>query len=256
MMYLFCILSRQRSGSMLLVDLLNSHPEVIALRELFIRERKVNNSVEPGGSVRRYFEYQKISRLPRPFSVIRYMFHVQNVFMELCRPDNSMPGLVGFKLMYGQFKHYPEILFGLMKGRYKIIHLVRENHLDVILSGINKGIHGVGHSKESISQNPVYLDPGSILKLLRRKERCFSFAKCFMSALPLPVYTLSYEKLSSVADDGAEELLRFLGVSNPDITLSSNFKKLAKGSYTDRIANYQEVVNALNGTRYEYLLKT
>jgi hypothetical protein len=118
----FVVLTTQRSGSVWLMSTLNSLKDVTAHGELLLpRSRSRDLRWDSDFARPRYIESGL--RSPRPFSLFSYLNGLYRT-----------PGTVGFKLMYSQLRRYPETLAYLIARRIRVVHLVRENHLDVLIS--------------------------------------------------------------------------------------------------------------------------
>ena len=113
----FCILTTQRSGSAWLVNLLDSHPQLIALYELFLDRRGDNQNFL------NFSELKLGSRRRRPGVTGEYLTALEHYPVE--------SSCIGFKLMYSQLYKYPELFFYLALRRFQVIHFVREKFLDV-----------------------------------------------------------------------------------------------------------------------------
>ena len=109
----FCILTTQRSGSTWLSTILDSNSIIQGFRELFIDREFIFLDTK----LSTFLLYQKNnSSKKRPQIIFEYLNELDNYMTER--------EAVGFKLMYGQLLDYPEIVWKLIKDRYKIIHLV------------------------------------------------------------------------------------------------------------------------------------
>src|SRR4029078_8778188 len=71
----------------------------------------------------RYVESRDRFGSLRPASVNRYL-----------RDLYASPGSVVFKLMDSQLRSFPEILPFLVREKIDVVHLVRRNHVDVLIS--------------------------------------------------------------------------------------------------------------------------
>ncbi|GAB2695533.1 hypothetical protein [Aliiglaciecola aliphaticivorans] len=116
----FVIITSARSGSNLLIDLLNTSNEVYCHGEIF------HPSESNGLRVRSLFENllridPKSFRDERPFDFLESVYHLG--------PSDRA---VGFKMFYG---HFPMVLDWLLLNEdYKIIHLFRNDLLSSFLS--------------------------------------------------------------------------------------------------------------------------
>jgi LPS sulfotransferase NodH len=243
----FVLLSTQRSGSTWVVEMLNSHPQVTCYGALFLPEGR---GEQPAGAQMPYFydlmERDGTSRLALPARSWRF---ASSVFA------NTQGGAaVGFKLMYSQFKHVPWVLAYLALHRVRIIHLVRTNKLDHVISAESARARGQFHQRagEQVANPPVRLDPDRLVDRIRWEEAKVRRAGRILTALRLPVLEIEYEDL--VRDPGRyAEILRFLAV-DPDVSaLTTSLEKWNRRTYEESIENFDEVVTALAGTRYSAL---
>ncbi len=122
----FVVLTSQRSGSAWLISILRKLENTSAYGELFLGRKRVPGKMEWDSDFAypRFIETEASGLAIRPLSVFSYLD-------ELYR----QPGAVGFKLMYSQLRQYPEILAYLVRHHISVVHLVRQNHLDVVISG-------------------------------------------------------------------------------------------------------------------------
>ncbi len=145
----------------------------------------------------------------------------------------------------------------IVLDNYKIIHLVRQNYLDIILSRTNawgKGKKGIVLTREKVEIEPVYLEPQSLLKEIYEIEFKQKVFKNIINFLPNPAMLVTYESLLKERDKILDSISTFLRVENSGITYSSPYVKISQGTYKDKIANYEEVKKALSGTIFESLL--
>src|SRR5687768_11132775 len=119
----FVVLTSARSGSTWLMDLLNKRSGMEAHGELFLGRPRLSPAIAGRADFPRFIEVHGVTgpmRLPYVFSYLNTLY----------RP----PRTVGFKLMYGQLRKHPEILTYMMIRRLRVVHLIRRNHIDVIVS--------------------------------------------------------------------------------------------------------------------------
>lgn len=240
----FCIISAGRSGSTLLVTLLDSHPEIRLLGEIFnTRGRAVQNVsdlyIEP------FCEYQISNSVKRPWLTFNYLNSLNNYPI----PNKA----IGFKLIDIELFRYPEILLKLILDNYKIIHLVRDNPLDYHLSWeiVKQKLLGQTELKSSFKLAPIYLDTDQILPALEGYSRRIKRFKKILKLMPNSVLTITYEDLVEDRKSIINSILEFLGIPSQDVELSSTLKKIAKGNHSEKIANYQQVKEILAVTKFK-----
>ena len=240
----FVVLSTQRSGSTWVVDMLESHPRVVAYSELFMHGG--DGSPKWGGETDLPY-WQTYSRdkfrLAKPYWLWHYLgeaFH-------------ERPGVdaVGFKLMYSQLSRISRPLMpALWLKRVRIIHLIRRNALDVVLSkeaGAARG--GTLHARDGndVEQVRLNLDTQSLLRRMTLHERGIAGARVRFRKVGLPYTEVVYEDLAA-DESGFAHLFEFLGVEPAPV--ESSLKKLNPTSHEELIENYGEVREALQGTEF------
>ena len=242
----FCIITTQRSGSTWLTQLLNSHHQIKVLAGDPFWDR----SGPFDGDLPRYHDFRRNSKVSRP----RVAFDYLNT-LDLQTYKSEPHDILGFKLMYNHIKHNPEVLIKLLIDKYRIIHLSRRNVLDILISNTVSKQHGVYHVKKSDNKRKsAYLDPDLLLPTLNLYERSYQFARLFLKAIPLPVLEVRYETLTANRDNILRLIADFLQVDSSSVSFESSLKKANAGSYQDKIANYSEVKNILDKSKYAALI--
>jgi LPS sulfotransferase NodH len=246
----FIILATQRTGSTWLTDLLDSHPAVASYEELLLPADHHRQTW--GRSDKEFFhEYyaRRVARrrwpLATPFWALRYL-------EELYAPR---PGIdaIGMKLMYSQLKQYPWLLAYLVLRQVRVVHLVRTNLLDVVVSQETAQARGRYHAytSEAVEQTAVELKTEQLVPELEVLQHSVDRIRLLLRLLPTPNIEISYEELG--CDDAAlDSVFSFLGVRPRRVT--SRFAKLNRDCKQTLIANYQEVERTLRGTRFERFL--
>lgn len=243
----FAVLTTNRSGSTWLMSTLNSDPRVTAQGELFLpRSRSPEKRWDSDFACPRFIEWRVDSFRPRPFSVFAYLD-------SLYRPS----GASGFKLMYAQMLQFPELLVYFVRHRVRIVHLVRRNHLDVLLSYAVKARLGRAHLLEGQNAPPdmtVELDPAHLLEQLAWLQRKQNIARWVLSMSRLPYMEVAYEDLLR---DPAHfsPIWQFLSLEPQSHAPESSLVKIRRGSHREVIRNYNEVRRVLSGSRFARLIE-
>lgn len=244
----FCIFTTQRSGSSWLGTMLNSHPQIKECGELFFRSRKPKLT-DP--NFQSFFEFQQehLSEF-RPQLVFEYLKKLDQYTNEY--------DAIGFKLMYGQIIRRPEVLIKLFTDKYKIIHLIRDNYLDVILSTQLAREYRLFHSQVEVEVGKVTLEPSWLLKSLHKQDLKVKAAKLLLTALPNPVLEITYNQLYQNTDGTLAEILSFLQIPerNQEFVLESKLRKINKKNHREVIANFSDVKAALATTKFADFLNT
>ena len=243
----FVVLTTNRSGSEWMMSTLNSFPNVFAHSELFLPRPQVSEGKwNSDFAYPRFVESKVEGPAIRPFSVFSYL----NTFY-------SMPGKVGFKLMYKQLGLYPEILVYLLKYRVRVIHLMRQNHLDVMLSYAVKAKLGRSHllaGQSAPDELRVQLDTRTLLRKLAWLQEQQNIARRLLKFSGLPHVEVIYEDLFRnhtlflrIAD--------FLSIDAEQQIPKSALTKIRKEGHREVIRNYDEVKEVLVNSKFSGLLE-
>jgi LPS sulfotransferase NodH len=242
----FVVFTTQRSGSTWLMSVLNGLDGVSVQGELFLpRPRSPDRRWDSDFSIPRYVESRKVHGSVRPFSVFRYLSALY-----------GGEGSIGFKLMYSQLRRYPEILAYLIRKRIRVVHLVRRNHLDVLISFAVKNEIGKAHilsAQDRPTDVKVELDTRTLMRSLRKLELKHSAGRNVLRVGRLNHIEVAYEDL--VVDPVQFGRVRaFLGIPGEDGVPESNILKTRTGRQGQVVANYDHVRAVLRGSRFAALL--
>lgn len=240
----FCIITSQRSGSTWLSRLLGSHPQIRMLKgdPLWVDPSEYDNDLP------RYCNYKKTTKVPRPWSLFNYFELFENY-------ENESHDLLGFKVMHNHIKRNPDFLIRLLTDNYKVIHLTRRNHLDLIISSEVGNQYKVYRVKKTdVKNRPVTLDASSILQTFDFLERVYKYSELFLKFAPVPCLEVHYETLAANRDETLSEIADFLEIENNSALFQTDLVKVNNGSYEDKISNYEEVAQVIKESKYAYLL--
>ena len=120
----FIIFGIQRTGTIFLTQMLDSHPQILCIGEAF---QDVDTPCHHKFKIQRYRTYVADSffrklknRLMKHRSIKSYL---NKVFSS-----NSFKA-IGFKLMLNQLELHPELINYLRSYNFKVVHIVRNNIL-------------------------------------------------------------------------------------------------------------------------------
>jgi hypothetical protein len=250
----FVLLSTQRSGTSWVMERLASHPGIGGYGEVLLLSAKGWSDWPRGAADRPFFatylEERSLaaSRLARHAMLRRYLDY-------LYEPRRGFQA-IGFKLMYDQVARLPGVLAYLRSRHVKVLHLVRVNSLDVLLSRQAQEARHLAHARSPEERETVRVrvDTAALLAALRRIDRERRVARAILHGIHAEICELSYEAI--VADDQLLcDALQFLGIELASAhTLTASMLKLAPHSHREGIENYDEVVSHLTRTRFASLL--
>ncbi|HEX2980944.1 MAG TPA: sulfotransferase domain-containing protein [Anaerolineaceae bacterium] len=241
----FVIITSPRCGSTWLVSLLNQLKNTTTYGEMFLSRQRVENW-DAGFAYPRFVETYKARSFWRPGAVFEYL---DTIYQQ--------PGTVGFKLMYNHIKRTPELLIYLLIHRIHVIHLVRKNTLNVLIS--RAVIHQTQQAHRLASDPPIEgvqieLDPRTLIKKLRAKQRRQNRTRRFLRWSGLRLHEVAYEDLQS---DPAvfQSMCDFLSIKTDGIMPASKFQRMRRDRQSVVLKNYGEVRQALEQTDFQVYLE-
>jgi LPS sulfotransferase NodH len=244
----FVLLTKSRSGSKWLVELLDSHSQLAVYGELF-----------GGAQVRSDYGAQDMPRfedyvrngsaigraLPLELLRVRYLRH-------LYASRNDVRA-IGVKLV---FAHATRAVHAYLSARrVRVVHLVRANMLDAVISSEVASARRfagarVGETAPAVS---IRLDAETLYRRLTEHEHSISAARSRLLLYRLPTLEVFYEELVARHDGTIAPVLDFLG-ADPTTVLWSTFAPIDDVPREDVLENLDEVRAALAGTRFEWML--
>lgn len=244
----FVLLTKSRSGSKWLTELLDSHAEVAVFPELFggAQVRKDYGS----DGVPTFDQYAARSRLSRtlPAEVNRI------AYLRFLHGSGSGARAVGVKLVYG---HVTRGVLGYFAARrVRVVHLVRTNVFDSVVSyeAAKARRFAGGRRGEPIEPVRLRLDIAALRRRLDDHEYAIARARTAIQHWRLPWHDVYYEELVGRQDEAVVGVLGFLGVAPITDGLQSSFIRVDDPPDVV-IENAAEIRNALAGTRFEWMLE-
>lgn len=224
----FVIFCHGRSGSTLLLDLLNSHPQVSCDGEIL--SRKVFS----------------------PSALIK------------CRSLMSNKEVYGFKLLSYQIRDVQKMVNprSFMKAIhnkvYKVIFLRRSNLLRLVLSVLYAEFRNEWHHKITdgeVSHLKMKVDVENMLKMLKESEETYRFESEIMKEIPH--FSLIYEEdleNRNTHDATLNKITDYLKIAN-SVSSTPDVVKITPKRLEDFVENLAEVENALIENSYEEYLE-
>lgn len=238
----FIILTTQRSGSTWLMDMLDSHPNIKVYNELFLNMDNKSKWADPKQPS--FYIYEKTAPGKRPWKTIKYL---NNLYTYEGEYD-----VIGFKLMYDHLFRKPEILVNLISEGYKIVHLVRENPIDVMVSYALAKQNKRFFTEQEVENQKLHLDPQNFKKDVEKQDFKVGLARIIVAIIPNPVLNITYNELRQDKDGTLDRITQFLGVPSVEQTegVESTLKKLNQKSHAEMIENYAEIKAVFQGTKF------
>jgi len=256
----FILLTYRRTGANYLLDLLRSHPDIVAFATMFEYGKLVY--VYPGYPSLHCKKTLKY-RDKYPFEFLK-----KRVFRNYSHNIKA----VGFKMVY-ETRH-PEVLEYIKnKMDIKVIHLQRKNLLRVYLSDTIASTTNTWHilSKEHeqfvkdigaesrvriIEKNDLPVSADDFKIALKYKDclkefiKISNYTKKFKNYFkPEQVLNIYYEDLLVNFNEEIRKVQDFLGVEYR--VLTSRFIKINRKKLSDTISNYTELKEKFAGSKWE-----
>lgn len=107
-----------------------------------------------------------------------------------------------------------------------MIHLVRENYLDVVISGKIKDELLPAHTRVKIEPKKVYLEPSWLMKNLKKRDLKHKVANIFLAITPNKVLNITYNNLLLEREQTLILIADFLNLNSTDKNIfNSELKK-------------------------------
>lgn len=239
----FIVLSTQRSGSSYLCSLLDNHPAMRCVEEIFLPQNTNEityrhwRTASPGRMLKHWLAQQQ--------SINAYL-------EDLCSRQPALDAF-GFKLMYGQAKRYPAVVDWCRENDVRVVHLVRWNALKMVVSRQVALKRGFYLSTRPVDAVTVRLDTDRLISDLQKLDSLVQHNRKLFSTLPF--LETSYEALMEDRDEELRRIMNFIGC-DVHLQVSSDLVKTSPDSLETLIDNYGEVCERLAGSRFESYLGT
>jgi LPS sulfotransferase NodH len=246
----FIILTRQRTGSSLLIRSLDEHPNIFCAGEIFLHAKGIHHTEMQFPFIktpRTPIPYMR-NRLQIPWGIIKTNSFLNTFFQKTI---TGQVKTAGFKLMLNQILFFPVTRIWLNKANIKKIVLIRDNALDILISDCRARASGVAHVKtgETMRQFKITLKLRNIKRALRKIER--DNLRLYKYAEKHNTLLIKYDELFDW-NNTIRILQDYLEVSPMEI--KPILQKRSKKNITDNIDNIQELYKALKGSKYEKYL--
>jgi LPS sulfotransferase NodH len=244
----FCILATQRSGSTWILDSIqHSVHSRSVFGELFLDQpaRTKDPWREPQGNLEppvRYYDWRKASKV-FPLTAPRLYLS----FLELLYARKE--SYFGFKVMCNQLLQKPWLAGILKRDGYAVLHLKRNNLLDVYVSIQNQHKTKPHLRRDDPDRSKDYeairLEPPIVYRHITGMIRRENTAGLIMRFFGISMETVEYSRLAKGDNVEIEKLNRFIG-RPVDLFSQQGLQKLSRKDTSQKIINYQEVISYLS----------
>jgi hypothetical protein len=263
------LLSRQRSGTNAFRSALETHPDIFCFNEVFnVRDVDSEDEILRNTNFFAFVEAYRTEDFRRTLPGNHEQLFLD--FLEYLRcfspkarmvVDVKSNTLHFLERPWAPITADPYLLELIVSHRLRVLHLTRRNYLRYALSvtkAWRSGRYSVITGEDRPADTQITLGPGWLMKTL---DTCFeedeALARYFDS---YPLYrSYDYSKVfrtstEELAAEVRQELAAWLGVSD-SFGRVEYFQKQSSLPLSETIANFDEVVDLLTNTRYEYCLE-
>jgi len=235
----FFVLTSTRSGSTWLLTLLNEQAGVRAYGEIFLwRDVRPEFAWVAKGDPERFYTRRHALGTWRPRQLARYLDEVEAGLSE------ASAG--GFKLIVSHLRKVPELAALLFWRRYRMVLLVRDNVFESTVSEMIALATNSPHGQAPAEERPaVALDPAQVVRRIRRRRRGIQVMRLAQKLWPWGSVLVQYEDLARDQTAALAPVLRMLGSPQPPKHVTSILTRRITRPYSETIANYPAVVEAL-----------
>jgi LPS sulfotransferase NodH len=242
----FAVLTQARTGSNMLVSILDNHPEVKCFGEIL----NPRSAFGYENWLRKSPVRQLTDRYLRDYCHEKYLY-------SLCAVGpNDHKRAVGFKIIYpGQFDRWSSIRYYWRTHDFKIISLIRHNLLRKYLSSKIANLEEAWSAKEDRGKIVrIKVDISDLERVLARMDTVYRLINDI--TVEFDGIQISYEELISDRETVMRTISQFLGIQPFEKgMLKAKTVKQNPAALEELIENYDEVCSALRDTQYEWFLK-
>jgi hypothetical protein len=219
----FVLLSRGRTGSTLLVDLLNCHPLLCCDGEIL--------------------SHRLFVAKPEVLVRSRARLHPSHVYGFKLRPMNCAAQGIASP---GRF------LADLHAEGWRFLHLRRRNHVRTALSTLRRAHTGIVHQRVGETPPPprrIHVRPSDLLNTLARTEHETRLVHEWLDRLPC--LTLVYEDdllNAETRQPALDRAFAYLGLEPAPV--GTRYVRLSSDRLEDVVENHEEIVSFLADTQY------
>ncbi|MEO8209040.1 MAG: hypothetical protein ABI840_00650 [bacterium] len=230
----FVIYTRGRTGSTVLTELLNCHPDIFCDVEIF------------------NFLYSN--------SIIRF----PHLYINSCSKTatlNRKP-VYGFKVKIAQLRHeheykdYEKILQRLSNEGWKFLHLKRKNFLRHKLSNLVMAETNISHIQKNDNFKPkkILLDCSVLMEGILSGEEVEKTEEKNLQGIPnIKIYYENDLLDNTKHQETADRIFDYLNLKTHKV--KTNLKRISSENLEEMISNYDEVYNFFKDTKYSEFLK-
>ena len=231
----YALVFQARSGSTYLTELLDSHPSILAQKEVFanLKRRGKKRDWSKAETTQRQLEWMDEYYAAPPSLGVQSW---------------------GFKTKYADIRDKSGFAEILRKRDVRLIVLLRRNRVKVVVSFLNavrlKRATGRWNMRGDLERLPPFsIDPEEFDGWLRQFEEALGYIRQFADTLGQPKLDVEYEDLISAPGPTLRSICSFLGV--PYVKMQSPTRKNTSDDLRRVVLNFDELRSCYAGTKYE-----
>ena len=253
------LFARQRSGTGALGSVLDQHPEIHYVGEVF----------HPGDVETNEYSYFRFLRALVETTPARSLPSAADVnlgeYLHYVKTKSPKPNVV-IDVKYNSMHHFNRAWHGLLQrprlielvGGQPVLHLARRNFVRTYVSGRLAELNQVWHTSDAtgLKHRKVEVDTSALATDLGATSREVEAMMRWVGGRPNVVGLEYAELFDDHGDIGwgvGHEIASVLGVA-PFATRTPHFQKQAGGHLRETIVNYGEVADALAWTPYHWMM--
>lgn len=241
----FAILTQARTGSNMLVSLLNSHPKI----QCFGEALNPNSSFGYENWAQKSLLRKISNKYLRDYHVEKYL----DSLLSVKSPEDIRA--TGFKVIYpGQFDRWSNLRYYWRSQDFKIISLTRQNLLRKYVSSRIANVENTWstqkHRGKVVSIN---IDINDLNRHMLRFETIYKLIDSL--TIEFRGIKITYEELSKNRERCLKTISEYLGTEDFKMeTLTAKTVKQNPARLAELIENFDEVCAALEDTQYKWFL--
>lgn len=264
---LYILLATQRCGTNMLRSILETHPAIAALPEVFHDDHYPYTKL-PGFVYYEEFFLQRVREDPEMALPKNRKENVRTYLKWLakCAAEANITPLIDVK--YNSLHHAegtwsnpnkPPVMLQILHNRsFPVIHLHRKNSLSMVISLLRAEItqQYVASTSEEVHKASITINPQRLLHELKFHHLTEDAVDKHLKSMGIQCLDINYEDLftngpgSDFSREKFNEIADFMGVDGSLIELKPATERLASRGYREEIENFDELEKALRDTPY------
>ena len=245
----FFILTAPRSGSTVLVQTLDKHPQVFCAGELLHHSNKIHHSEwhYPFWGIKKRKGFSRLL-----FSGANYIkgYFSGVPYIKKFYTSRNEKDVRGFKLMISHVKDFPTVWKYLSGNNFKMIILLRRNSFRGALSSFRARQIGIFHTNKDmqLAEKKIEIDTASLKKRVDELEKIKAdILELSEGKNRIIIWYEDFENWQQMLD----KIFDFLNVKN--LNIAPELAKTSKDDWREGVKNYQEIEDIMKDKYAHYI---